>query len=105
MDDEITVSQWETIVIHKEKEKKGESSSAAPQNVKKRNEKEQKSVQCVTRKEARKMKVKEAIDMLEILLIPFSVHNHTNIVQLHRFKCSKDNLVDGVLISEDFSEN
>ena len=44
--------------------------------------------------------------MLEILLIPFSVHNHTNVVQLHQFKCSKDNLVDGkVLISKNFSEN
>ena len=34
------------------------------------------------------------------------MYNHTNIVQLHKFKCSKDNLSDGeILISEDFSEN
>ena len=44
--------------------------------------------------------------MLQEQLEPFSVHNHTNIMQLHRFKCKKDELEEGeIIISEDFSEN
>ena len=44
--------------------------------------------------------------MLQEQLEPFSVHNHTNIMQLHRFKCTKDELEEGeIIISEDFSEN
>ena len=44
--------------------------------------------------------------MLEEKLETFSIHNHTNITQLHKFKCMKDQLQEGeVIISEDFSEN
>ena len=50
--------------------------------------------------------------MQNILEVPveqlhkFSIHNFTNIVQLHAFKCAKKYLKAGkIIISEDFSEN
>ena len=50
---EITVSQWETVMVHKEKEKKKVDSNSAS------------IVHRVTRKEPRKIKVKDAIEMLK----------------------------------------
>ena len=36
----------------------------------------------------------------------FSVHNYTNITQLHKFQCHKNILKPGeIIISKDFSEN
>ena len=50
--------------------------------------------------------VAEAIIHLEELLADFSIHNHTNINQLHNFKQAKKNLKEKeLIISEDFSEN
>ena len=50
--------------------------------------------------------VAEAIIHLKELLADFSIHNHTNINQLHNFKQAKKNLKEKeLIISEDFSEN
>ena len=50
--------------------------------------------------------VKSTINHLSDHLSDFSVHNHTNINQLHYFKQAKKNLWEGeILIGEDFSEN
>ena len=60
----------------------------------------------MTRKAPQVKYTNEVINMLENQLLPFSIHQHTNIVQLHRFKHHKDNLGDGeVIMSKDFNEN
>ena len=49
--------------------------------------------------------VAEVIIHLQDLLADFSIHNHTNINQLHNFKQTKKNLKENeLIISEDFSE-
>ena len=81
--DQITIYQWERILLEKE----GNSLK-------------------VTKKASQSKCIDEVINMLENQLQSFSIHQHTNIVQLHRFKHQKENLGDGeVIISEDFSEN
>ena len=48
----------------------------------------------------------EVIVHLQNLLADFSIHNHTNINQLHNLKQAKKNLKENeLIISEDFSEN
>ena len=48
----------------------------------------------------------EVITHLQDLLADFSIHNHTNINQLHNFKQAKKNLKENeLIISEDVSEN
>ena len=60
----------------------------------------------VTKKAPQSKGIDEVINMLENQLQSFSIHQHRNIVQLHRFKHQKENLGDGeVIISKDFSEN
>ena len=50
--------------------------------------------------------IEEVINHLIELRVDFSVHNHTNINQLHNFKQAKKNLKPNeLIISEDFSEN
>ena len=47
-----------------------------------------------------------AMNILMKQLETFSVHNYTNITQLHKFQYQKNNLNHGeIVISEDFSEN
>ena len=44
--------------------------------------------------------------MLEEKLESFSIQNHIDITQLHKFRCIKDELKEGeIIISEDFSDN
>ena len=67
---------------------------------------EKKKVKRVTKKSPTTITVKNLIEMLKTKLELFSVHNHTNITQLHKFKCMKADLEEGeIIISEDFSEN
>ena len=83
-DEEITISQWEYVIVGKEAGKSNDIIKKIQQNV---------SVDIV-------------LSMLEEQLSSFSIHSHTNIIQLHHFKCQKENLEDGEkIISEDFSEN
>ena len=50
--------------------------------------------------------IQKILEVLVEQLHEFSIHNFTNIVQLHAFKCAKKNLKAGqIIISEDFSEN
>ena len=59
-----------------------------------------------TRKNQKHGSVKGVIKHLSNLLHDLSIHNHTNINQLHNFKQAKKNLQKGeILISEDLSEN
>ena len=59
-----------------------------------------------TKKVMKTSTVAEAIIQLEELLADFSIHNHTNINQLHNFKQAKNNLKEKeLIISEAFSEN
>ena len=59
-----------------------------------------------TKKKLKSGTIREVIDHLAELLKEFSIHNHTNINQLHNFKQAKLNLKPNeVIISEDFSEN
>ena len=59
-----------------------------------------------TKKVTEKVTIQNNLNMLQEQLKPFRVHNHTNIMQLHRFKSKKDELEEGeIIISEDFSEN
>ena len=83
-DDIIEYFQWETVMVE-------------------RNEKENYRT---TKKLMKTGTVADVIIHLEELLADFSIHNHTNINQLHNFKQAKKNLKEKeLIISEDFSEN
>ena len=80
--DQITIYQWEKFLLEKE----GNSLK-------------------VTKKAPQSICIDEVINMLEKLQ-SFSIHQHTNIVQLHPFKHQKENLGDSdVIIIGDIGEN
>ena len=80
--DQITIYQWERFLLEKE----GNSLK-------------------VTKKAPQSKCIDEVINMLEKLQ-SFSIHQHTNIVQLHPFNHQKENLDDSdVIIIEDIGEN
>ena len=80
----IAYFQWETVVVER--------------NVKKNYQ--------TAKKVMKTGSVAEVIIHLQDLLAHFSIHNHTNINQLHNFKQAKKNLKENeLIISEDFSEN
>ena len=79
----INVNQWESTIIEKEK-----------------------GSFRVVKKATKEVPISTALEMLTEQLQTFSVHNYTNIVQLHNFKFAKQHLKEGeIIISEDFSEN
>ena len=81
--DQITIYQWERVLLEKE----GNSLK-------------------VTKKAPQSKCIDEVINILENQLQSFSIYQHTKIVQLHLFKHQKENLSDSeVIISGDFSKN
>ena len=83
-DDIIEYFQWETVMVERNEKKNYRT----------------------TKKVMKTGTVAEAIIHLEELLADFSIHNHTNINQLHNFKQAKKNLKEKeLIISEDVSEN
>ena len=78
----------------------------AEDHITEKKEKTKKGKIQTTKKVTEKVTIQNTLNMLQEQLEPFSIHNHTNIMQLHRFKCKKDELEEGkIIISEDFSEN
>ena len=81
--EEILLSQWEYVVV-----KKDNNSTK------------------IIKKVQQKLSVESVLAMLEEQLVTFSIHNYTNIVQLHSFKYQKEHLKQNeIVISEDFSKN
>ena len=85
----IQVSQWKSVTVERGTE----------------DDKTQKDIR-ITKKITESKTLADAIDILMKQLKTFSVHNCTNVTQLHKFQCKKNNLKSKeITISEDFSEN
>ena len=66
----------------------------------------EKKINQTTKKGMKTSSMAAVIIHLQDLLADFSIHNHTNINQLHNFKQARKNLKESeLIISEDFSEN
>ena len=85
----IQVSQWQSVTAERST----------------KDDKAQKDFR-ITKKITESRTLTDAMDILMKQLETFSVHNYTNITQLHKFQCQKNNLKPGeIIISKDVSEN
>ena len=75
--EEITISQWETVIV----------------------EKDGNSIRTM-KKVQQNQSIDNALAMLEEQLTTFSIHNYTNIMQLHRIKFQKEHLKKGEIVNK-----
>ena len=89
----IEVPQWETVMVERKKKRNVEQkddvenmNEESDEEVQE-NQKKESNMARVTQKKSERRTIKETLGMLEEKLETFSIHNHTNIKQLHKFKC------------------
>lgn len=126
-DEMIDIYQWKSVLVKRKKKNIEEPSEEKDQDEhqeeeeneieaeeerenqdegESKNSKKDKDKAKVTQKTPERITIEESLRKLQNQLEFFSIHNHTNITQLHKFKCIKDALGEGeIIISEDFSEN